>query len=90
MAEKELKEEGTAGISYTHIFPPTPRRFPFGADRAPSTPCQLPRDAREITPRESQTITHLPHELAFPVHTQVEFRLLALDPDLTTEGVCLH
>lgn len=32
----------------------------------------------------------LPHELAFSVHTQVEFCLLALDPDLTPEGICLH
>lgn len=41
-------------------------------------------------PPKSQTTTYLPHKLAFPVHTQVELRLLALDPDLTTEGICLH
>lgn len=35
-------------------------------------------------------ITHLPHQLALPVHAQVELRLLALDPDLTAEGICLH
>lgn len=84
------KEEITVGFTHTRAL--TGPVFHLGLTRpwAPwaSSPA-LPEGTRPSSP-EFQNITHLPHELAFPVHTQVEFCLLPLDPDLTTEGVCLH
>lgn len=67
--------------------------MPTGADlsRADCTPG---RAMLQSWPKEAPStqgyITHLPHELAFSVHAQVELSLLALDPDLTPEGICLH
>lgn len=67
-----------------------PNLFPGWANRTLGIFASFP-DLAELDPPSTQdVITHLPHKLAFSVHTQVELRLLALDPDLTPEGVCLH
>lgn len=71
-------------LTNTHIHGAS---FPFRADGAQGGPAPAPGLLGD--PPKSQTTTYLPHKLAFPVHTQVELRLLALDPDLTTEGICL-
>lgn len=86
--KKKGQKEGVRWESHTH----SPGLFPSGAATALDTLFHYPELAEGTRPSspEFQTVTHLPHEFAFPVHTQVEFRLLALDPDLTTEGVCLH
>lgn len=79
------KEEICVGVTHKRSLGP----FSIWGPGHPAPDTQSCRGTHPSSP-EFLTRTHLPHELAFPVHTQVVFRLLALDPDLTTEGVCFH